>query len=91
MATDGSDPAPCDPEVFANGEVIYVTHSISSNRMERWVKKVAEQSGQRVDWHFFGGRAVAKAIGNIQMVTAAIEAFRPEHDQLQQESLRKIT
>lgn len=88
MATDGPDPVPCDPEVFANGDVVLVTDSISSNRMEGWVKKVADRSGQRVDWHFVGGRAVVKAIGDIEAVKAAINGLMTEHDQLRQESLR---
>lgn len=86
MATDGPTPASCDRDVFENGAVVLVTHSISSNRMERWVQKVASNSGQRVDWSFCGGRAVVKAIGDICKVQQAIEALMPEHDQLQRES-----
>lgn len=82
MATDGPDPKECDKEVFEDGEPVFLTWSIPSNAMEGWVKKVAEKSGQRVDWHFFGGRAVVKALGDLKAVRAAIEELLPEHDAL---------
>lgn len=86
MATDGPDPAPCDPRVMNDGISVFVTHSISSNRMERWVKEVAKASGQIVDWHFVGGRANVRAIGDLNAVKAAIEELMPMHDDLQAES-----
>jgi len=81
MATDGPDPTPCDRDIFENGTPVFMTHSIPSNAMERWVKLVAKKSGQRVDWSFTGGRAVVKALGDIAKVRAAIEALLPEHDE----------
>lgn len=83
MATDGPTPPPCDAEVFRDGTVVLVTSSIPSNAMEQWVQRVAELSGQRVDWHFVGGRAVVKAVGDLRKVHAALEEMAPEHDQLQ--------
>ena len=83
MATDGPTPAPCDGEIFKDGTVVLVTHSIPSNAMEAWVRKVAEISGQRVDWHFSCGRAVVKALGDLAKVKAALEQMAPEHDRLQ--------
>ena len=57
--------------------------------MEGWVKKVAELSGQSVDWHFVGGRAVVKALGDLGKVAEAIEALRPEHDRLYLEETKE--
>lgn len=82
MATDGPDPTPCDPEVFKSGECIFVTHTIPSNAMEGWVAKVRELSGQKVDWHFAGGRALILFIGDEQKVMDAITQLLPEHDEL---------
>lgn len=86
MATDGPDPKPCDPEIFKSGEVVFVTHSIPSNAMEGWVQSVARHSGQRADWFFCGGRAVVKAIGDLERVRESIEILKPEHDRLREES-----
>lgn len=90
MATDGPDPTPCDEQIYRKGEVVFVTHTIPSNAMEGWVKKVAELSGQRVDWHFFGGRAVVKALGDIAKVEATVQQLMPEHDALYEQALRKL-
>lgn len=86
MAADGPTPPPCDPHIMNDGISVFVTHSISSNRMERWVKEVAKESGQLVDWHFVGGRANIRAIGDLGAVKRAIEKLMPLHDQLRQET-----
>lgn len=90
MATDGPDPQPCDPEIFQHGTVIFITHTIPSNAMEGWVRKVAEASGQPVDWHFVGGRACVRALGDLQAVRAAIDALLPEHDALYAKAVKRI-
>lgn len=90
MATDGPDPTPCNQEVFNKGEVVFMTHSIPSNAMEGWVRKVAKLSGQRVDWHFFGGRARILALGDIEVVKAAIIELLGEHDDLYREAVGEI-
>jgi hypothetical protein len=90
MATDGPDPAPCAQDIYRDGTVVHQVHSVSSNRMEGWVRKVAADSGQRVDWHFFAGWAVVKAIGDIDAVDAAIEKNLPELERLQASSMREL-
>lgn len=82
MATDGPTPPDCDQDIYRNGTVVFVTDSIPSNAMERWVKQVAEASGQPVDWHFVAGRACVKALGDLERVKAAVERLMPEHDRL---------
>ncbi|MEX0935212.1 MAG: hypothetical protein WDZ70_02720 [Candidatus Paceibacterota bacterium] len=69
---------------------MFTTHTIPSNAMEEWVKKVAERSGQRVDWHFVAGRAVVKALGDISKVKQAIQELKPEHDRLYQKAVTKL-
>lgn len=86
MATDGPDPAPCNHDVFTRGEVMFVTDGISSNRMEQWVREVAKLSGQPVDWHFAGGRAVVKALGHTGSVRTAMDHLFPLLEQLRRAS-----
>ena len=90
MATDGPTPTSCDSEIFEKGEQVFVTSTIPSNAMEGWVKKVAELSGQRVDWHFLGGRARVLALGDIEKVNSAIKKLMPEHDRLYKKACEKL-
>lgn len=86
MATDGPDPTPCDPDIFNNGTPICVIVGVSSNRMERFIQGVAVSTGERVDWHFVGGRAVVKVLGDTAKVRASIEARLPDVTRLQLET-----
>lgn len=72
MATDGPDLPPCEREIFKTGTTVIIVAGVPTNAMERWVVSVREQCGQRVDWHFAAGRAVVKAIGDIQAVRHAV-------------------
>jgi hypothetical protein len=62
MATDGPTPPPCDSEIFWDGETIAILAG-SSCAIEEWVKEVASRSGERVDWHYAGGRANVLCLG----------------------------
>ena len=90
MATDGPTPPPCDPKIFSEGQQVFTTSTIPSNAMEGWVRKVAQQSGQPVDWHFVGGRARVLALGDIERVQSVIAALMPEHDALMQKALEDL-
>lgn len=81
------DGVPCSQEMMEKGVHVFLTHSISSNRIERWVKEVAHVSGQPVDWHFIGGRANVLTLGDVAAVKKAIEELMPLHDQLRQETI----
>jgi hypothetical protein len=89
MATDGPDPTPCSKDIYENGTPVFMTSSIPSNAMERWVKAVAKASMYPVDWHFAGGRAVVLTTGDVSCVRAAIEMLLPEHDRLYAEAVKK--
>lgn len=73
---------PCDNDIYENGIVVMVTHTIPSIQLDTWVKKVAEISNQNVDWHYMGDRAVIRATGNIEAVYDAIDEIIHEHDNL---------
>ncbi len=89
MATDGPTPPPCDPEISKNGTTVLVTHSVPSNATERWVKKVAALSGQRVDWSFVGGAIVVQALGDLDKVIVAMRELKMEWAYLYRKHLPK--
>jgi hypothetical protein len=61
---------------------------MSSIRTEEWVQKIALDSGQKVDWHMFAGRASILALGNLDKVRQAIVKNRDMHDKFLQEALQ---
>lgn len=71
----------CDQEVYDKGEVVFITNTIRSAKMEEWVQKIAQDSGQKVDWHQFAGRPVMKALGDLHAVRKAIVKNKEMHDQ----------
>lgn len=75
-------PPRCNQEVFERGEHVWTLHSIPGAKIERLIKKIAKRSGQRVDWHFVGGRAVVRYLGDRDRVVQAIEHFKPEFQRL---------
>lgn len=65
--------ARCDDRVYRHGEVVDVIGDHpGSERIDAWVREIRNVSGQKVDWHFFGGRAVIKAIGDLELVRNAM-------------------
>ncbi len=81
---------PCERDIFDHGESVFVTHTIAPKDIEAWVKKIAALSGQRVDWHYFAGRANILALGDIAAVKRAVEALMPEHDALKKAAIAAI-
>lgn len=80
----------CDPEVYQKGEVVFITHTIPSAKLEPWVRAIAKTSGQKVDWHYIGVRAVVRALGDLDRVRGAITKCIQEHDHLFDAELGKI-
>ena len=66
------DTSECNPEVYECGKVALVIDACMF-RAEEWVQKVTQESGQRVDWHYSGGRAVVLYLGDQKKVLAAAE------------------
>jgi hypothetical protein len=69
--------ADCDKEIFEHGKTVGWIDACSYIA-EEWVKSIAAESGQRVDWHRAGGRAVIRFIGDRDKVLAAIGKLEPE-------------
>ena len=47
----------------------------SSNRVERWVKRVAAKAKAQVDWHYAGGRAMILHLGDAASRRRTIDAI----------------
>ncbi len=69
-------PQPCDKEVFSSGKALMAcdTYECRSSGLEEWVKKIADLSKQRVDWHYSGGVAQVLYIGDRMLIEKAIES-----------------
>lgn len=65
----------CDQEVFDKGYSV-ATLDACMHRAEQWVQEVAQESGQRVDWHYYGGIANVLYLGDHAKVLAAVEKLR---------------
>lgn len=69
----------CDAEVFRNGLSLAALDA-SSSSAERWVRTVAAQSGQRVDWHYSGGVAHVLVLGDHGKAMAAAKNITASAD-----------
>jgi hypothetical protein len=69
----------CDPEIFKDGLAV-CTFAAPAVVTEPWVKRVAADSGQRVDWHYSGGRVNMLYLGDYAKVKASVEKLLPELD-----------
>lgn len=64
--------APCNQEVFDKGITIAMMAGKGSAEIETYVKSIAQKTGQLVDWHYVGGRAYVKVLGDVEIVRKAI-------------------
>lgn len=56
----------CDKKVYLKGEHIATIINLRPGEIEEIVKSAAKKSKQKIDWHYFGGRAVIKVLGDIE-------------------------
>lgn len=71
---NGADLANCDRKVFRRGKHIASIGNLKAEEVEEAVAAARQSSGQRIDWHYFGGVAVVKALGNLPAVREHLEA-----------------
>lgn len=69
--------AECEKDIYEKGETAGWIDACSYIA-EQWVKKIAAESGQRVDWHYVGGRGVIRFIGDRAKVMSAIGKLEPD-------------
>lgn len=68
----------CDRKLWENGEHIATIIDLKSEQIEEIVKSAAESSGQRIDWHYVGGRAAVRALGDLDSARRYLqEGLRP--------------
>ena len=72
-----SDFTACDSEIFEHGDSVAVLDACQ-HVAEEWVKLVAKESGQRVDWHYTGGRANVLYLGDHAAVVSAVGKLQPK-------------
>lgn len=53
----------CERDVYKHGTVVGIIAAPSAV-VEAVVREAASQSGQRMDWHYVGGRGVVKTLGD---------------------------
>lgn len=81
----GTTPPPCDAEVFRHGAPLLAADTWTNalvpdgpepraTGFEEWVRRIRSASGQRVDWHYSGGRAQVLFLGDREAIVRAIEA-----------------
>lgn len=66
-----------DPEIENDGIIMMLTSGFDSKTTETFVKMIREISVQKVDWAFYGGRIVIKAIGDCDKVAKAMKQLMP--------------
>jgi hypothetical protein len=79
------EPERCDQEIFDKGTPFCMADACK-HRAEIFVKRIAEVSKQRVDWHYAGGRVIVLCLGDVE---AAKEAVRLCVDELARPMPRK--
>ena len=74
----GEDLPNCDKKVYRKGEHIATIIDLKPSRIEEIVKTAAKSSGQRIDWHYVGGRACVKALGDLNAARTYLkEGLKP--------------
>jgi hypothetical protein len=58
----------CDKKIYEKGVCVGIIGGGNAEIMEMIVKKLSEDSGQHVDWHYCAGRAVIRTTGDIDKV-----------------------
>lgn len=80
----------CDPKIYEGGTTVFLTHTIPSAGMEKWVQAIAKESGQPVDWRYGCGRAEMLALGDLNRVRKAIIKLRETHDDLYFHAVKEL-
>lgn len=59
---------PCDPKIFKDGKVVFVSSEVPSEELERWVREIRESSALPVDWHTYAGRGLVRTLAPVDEV-----------------------
>jgi hypothetical protein len=77
-AADAAVPPPCDDKIFHQGQVVAVLDG-GAKAVEGVVAEANRRLSLagRVDWHYVGGRAVVKTVGDVEQARKALEQSIP--------------
>ena len=73
--SENFQPQPCDNEIFNSGTMIGMIYTYPSPQIEAFVRYAAHLSGEKIDWHFSGGRGVVLVLGDHEACKRAYDAF----------------
>lgn len=68
---------PCDESLYKHGTMVAMINGPRSTTIDPWVIGIAQATGQPVDWHMAGGRAIVLATGDLPAVRRALNDGRP--------------
>jgi hypothetical protein len=63
----------CDKQLWERGEHIATIIDLKPEKIEDIVKTAAKLSGQRIDWHYVGGRACVRALGDLNSARSYLQ------------------
>lgn len=72
-----SIPDSCQEDIFNNGHTVFVLSGWEKDKIEEWVKEVASHSGEKVDWHYSGGKANILGLGDLEKIRNTIKEMLP--------------
>lgn len=62
----------CDENIYKNGTCVGIMIGHSKAEIEDFVKSIADETQQPVDWHYAGGRARILTTGDTRVVRHAL-------------------
>lgn len=68
--------ARCDPEIYRHGTPVASLSGPDALVIEAFVQFVSKQSGVKIDWHYFGGRVVVLALGDVEKAKEYLDLFQ---------------
>lgn len=66
----------CAQDIYQRGTCVALAVG-EAHRVEAWVARLRMQSLQPIDWHYAGGRAIIKCLGDVEAVRVAVRALLP--------------
>ncbi len=65
----------CDQEIYENGTVVAVLDG-GSEVIEEACQQASKNCGFKIDWFYFGGRAVVKTLGNYEQARMSVLSYQ---------------
>ena len=62
----------CNQEIYESGHAVCIMAGANAETIEAFVKCAAGNCGIEMDWHYVGGRAVVKTLGDKEKCLQAL-------------------